>query len=108
MTVTLLASGIVSAVLILLLCLHDPKRRRTLKLPGAVYGTATRRLLAAASFAPGGFYILTGNGAAFLIWLGAYAVVGWLVAQLLCNGRPKRHRCERSYNDPDRVEVTYG
>lgn len=79
MMAVLIAAIAVSAGLLALLCLRDPKRRRSIKLPGAVQGTTARRILAAASLLPGAVFVLMGDAAAFLLWLGGYAVVGWLV-----------------------------
>jgi hypothetical protein len=79
MMAMLLGAIAFSAALLALLCLGDPKRRRSIKLPGAVQGTKARRLWTAASLLPGIGYAVAGDAAAFLLWLGGYAVVGWLV-----------------------------
>lgn len=78
MTLSLIAVAVSSAILVLL-CLRDPKRMRSVRLKGAPQGTGTRRILTAASLLPGLALAVNGNAAAFLIWLGGYAVVGWLV-----------------------------
>lgn len=75
----LLLACIASAAILVLLCMGDPKRRRSVRRAGAAQGTMARRLLTAASLLPGMCYIVTGDPAAFLIWLGGYAVAGWLV-----------------------------
>lgn len=79
MMVMLLVASIFSASVLLLLCIGDPKRRRSARLPGKAQGTTARRLLVAASLLPGIGYALGGDAANFLLWLGAYAVVGWLI-----------------------------
>jgi hypothetical protein len=79
MMTMLLASIAFSAVLLALLCLSDPKRRRSIKLPGDGQATTARRLWTAASLLPGVAFALWGDAAAFMLWLGGYAVVGWLV-----------------------------
>jgi len=75
----LLAAIAVSATFLILLCRGDPKRRRSARLPGTPQRTTARRWFTAASLLPGLAYALGGDGAAFLIWLGGYAVVGWLI-----------------------------
>ena len=95
MMILLLACVIFSAAFLILLCLGDPKRRRSGRLRGTAQGTAVRRLLTVTSLLPGIFLALGGYAAAFLMWLGGYAVVGWLIT--LCfstvqemSGRPPR------------------
>lgn len=92
MMIILLASVAFSAVLLAFLCLGDPKRRRSARLSGKAQGTAVRRLSAAASLLPGIIYALSGDAAAFLIWLGGYAVVGWLVTLSVSGLRDKSER----------------
>lgn len=56
----------------------DPKRRRAFKRP-----PPSRRLVLPAFalvFAPGVALLVFGQGAAFVMWLGAVTVLGWLVA----------------------------
>ena len=69
-----------SGVIILLLCLGDPKRRRTARLSGREMSVATRRMLAAAACLPGLVCALIGDAAAFMMWLGGCGVLGWFVA----------------------------
>lgn len=56
----------------------DPKRRRAFKLP------PPRRRFAwpagVLALAPGAALLAAGAGAAFVIWLGAITVLGWLIA----------------------------
>ncbi|EZP71621.1 hypothetical protein BV96_02358 [Sphingomonas paucimobilis] len=78
-----LAATAFSTAIILLLCLGDPKRRRSARMTGEGQGTAIRRVLAGAALLPGLFYAVSGSGAAFLIWLGGCGVAGWLVTLLL-------------------------
>lgn len=79
MMILVLVSVIFSAALLALLCLGDPKRRRSGGLPGTAQGTAVRRLLVATSLLPGIILALSGHPAAFLMWLGGYVVAGWLI-----------------------------
>lgn len=73
----------VSSALILWLSLGDPKRRRAEKLNGPGHGIGKRRLLGIGVLLPGIALAAMGDAAAFLIWLGGCAVVGWGVAMLL-------------------------
>lgn len=79
MTALTLAAIAFSTIFIILLCSGDPKRRRSARLPGAGRGKTTRRLLVALLCLPGLAFVLIGDAAAFLTWLGACAVLGWLV-----------------------------
>lgn len=83
MALLTLASTAFSAAVIILLCLGDPKRRRSARIAGEGHGSNMRRLLAALAALPGILQAVSGNWAAFLIWLGGCAVGGWLVALLL-------------------------
>lgn len=80
MSGTLLLAIAVSATLILLLGLGDPKRRRSTGTVAGAHGTRMRRLLAAGACSPGVALAITGDAAAFLIWLGASSVIGWFLA----------------------------
>lgn len=80
MTIAALVALAMSAALIIRLCVGDPKRRRTVGIKGGEQRPATRRLLSAAVCVPGLWLALTGDSAAFLIWLGGCCVVGWFVA----------------------------
>jgi hypothetical protein len=42
-----------------------------------------RRLLTAASLAPGAAFVAFGEWASFAVWLGALSVSGWLLARVL-------------------------
>jgi hypothetical protein len=75
----LLAALAISTALLVLLCLGDPKRRRSAHLPGEGQRCAVRRLVALASVAPGIACAVGSGAAAFLLWLGGYALVGWLM-----------------------------
>lgn len=69
-----------SAILIILLCRGDPKRRRTAGLPGHEMRPSLRRLLAGLACLPGLLCAVLGDSAAFMIWLGGCGVIGWFVA----------------------------
>lgn len=75
-----LASIGVSAAIIVLLCLGDPKRQRSLGRRSPAMTVARRRLMAAAACMPGVVCALMGDAAAFLMWLGGCALTGWAVA----------------------------
>lgn len=79
MLIALLAIAISTAIIIFL-GLGDPKRRRTARLPGEGQSVKTRRLLAAAACLPGLYCALSGDAAAFFMWLGGCGVTGWFVA----------------------------
>lgn len=69
----------VSGVTILTLCLGDPKRRRTTREGGGM-APRQRQLLAAMACLPGFACVLLGDPAAFLMWLGGCALIGWALA----------------------------
>jgi hypothetical protein len=75
-TAAALAALAVSAALVILLCLGDPKRRRAAGLAGQS-SRARRRSLALAALAPGVVCASNGDAAAFLIWLGGSVLAGW-------------------------------
>jgi len=70
----------ITALLLLALCRGDPKRRRAARSPGAGLPASTRRTLAAAACLPGIVLASLGDAAAFLIWLGGSAAIGWMIA----------------------------
>lgn len=74
-----LAALALSAVPIVLLGIGDPKRRRA---AGAKDGSASgqRWLLVIAACLPGLACALLGDSAAFIMWLGGSALLGWSVA----------------------------
>ena len=74
---TLLAVG-ASLLGLAYLTASDPKRRRAFRLP-----PRSRRFLWPACglvFAPGLTLLIAGEGAAFVMWLGAVSLAGWLIA----------------------------
>lgn len=75
-----LAALAISIFLLLLLCVGDPKRRRTARIKGGEQSSKIRWMLSAAACLPGLYLAGTGDAAAFLIWLGGCSVVGWFVA----------------------------
>ncbi|WP_066701359.1 hypothetical protein [Sphingobium amiense] len=72
-----------STAFILWLSLGDPKRRRAEKLASGGHSPALRRALALGAMLPGIAIAACGDAAAFLIWLGGCAVIGWIVALAL-------------------------
>lgn len=75
-----LAAIAVSAILVAVLCRTDPKRRRVTGSVEPRAGLGFRRVLALAACLPGLVFIVGGDAAAFLIWLGGCGVAGWLTA----------------------------
>lgn len=69
-----------SAVLITMLCLGDPKRRRSAKIGDGEQSRTTRWLLTVAACLPGAWLAVIGDAPGFLIWLGGCSVIGWLLA----------------------------
>src|SRR3546814_1930708 len=80
MTLTILTAIALSAVPILLLCIGDPKRRRSAEKNSNGMATSRRRILTVIACVPGIVCALTGDSAAFLMWLGGCALVGWAAA----------------------------
>ena len=74
-----LAATALSAGLLALLGLGDPKRRRSAGLKGG-HGQRLRRLYVAGAIVPGVLIAFTGDAALWLIWFGGCAVAGWLIA----------------------------
>jgi hypothetical protein len=69
-----------SGVILVLLGLGDPKRRRAAGLGNGEMIVAKRRLLAGIACLPALLCVALGDAAAFMIWLGGCAMVGWFVA----------------------------
>lgn len=70
-----------SLAMLLLLWRGDPKRRRVSGLRGGGQSLAIRRLLVLGTLLPGTALALHGDASAFLVWFGACAIGGWLIAQ---------------------------
>lgn len=81
-----------TSLLLLALCLGDPKRLRAARLPGKGHSVTIRRVTAAASLLPGIGLALAGHAAAFLIWLGGSMAAGWIVTVVLSPTRPNTDR----------------
>jgi len=69
-----------SATLIVVLCQGDPKRLRAAGQKGTAMLPRRRRGLAALACLPGLGCALSGNSAAFMLWLGGCALAGWISA----------------------------
>ena len=82
MTWLLYPAVAISLAIIALLWHGDPKRRRTIGLRDRADGSGKRRALAAIALVPGLLLAVLGDSAAFLVWFGACAIAGWLVAQV--------------------------
>lgn len=77
-----LVFGIACSLAIIAWLWHsDTKRRRIAGLP--VFATSDKRwIIAVAALIPGVILPAQGDSASFLIWLGACAMGGWIVAQV--------------------------
>lgn len=82
MTVLTIVAVALSVAVLAMLCVGDPKRRRTAGLRGDRGGKGMRRLLVIGSVLPGVALALAGDAAAVMIWIGGYAVFGWWFANL--------------------------
>ena len=69
-----------STLAIIALCLGDPKRRRAVGGKAAGMTSGQRRFLVAIACVPGLVCMILGDAAAFLMWLGGCALVGWTLA----------------------------
>lgn len=69
-----------STLAIFALCIGDPKRRRAEGGRDGGMGSGQRRLLVAIACLPGFTCMVLGDAAAFLMWLGGCALVGWTLA----------------------------
>lgn len=87
-----LAATAFTTLLLLMLCLGDPKRLRAARLPGTGHSITVRRATAAAALLPGLGLALSGQAAAFLIWLGGSMAAGWIVTICLSQARPNTDR----------------
>lgn len=72
-----------SAIPIVMLCVGDPKRRRAIGGKGGGMASPQRRLLVMIACIPGVICALLGDAAAFLMWLGGCALIGWALATYL-------------------------
>jgi hypothetical protein len=71
-----LLATLMSALCLAFLAASDPKR-----LPGRRAAlSGLRRLVIALAILPGSVLAITGDWVGFLIWLGAVAVLGWMIA----------------------------
>ena len=96
MVATALVALLLSAVPILLLCVGDPKRRRTTGQKNGGMAPAPRRWLLAAACLPGSACALVGDAASFLMWLGGCALWGWALATYFSAKTPKGH-CQSEF-----------
>jgi hypothetical protein len=95
MTWLALAATAASAILLFLLGIGNPKRRRAAGLQGG-HDKSTRYLYSVGALTPGALIPLTGNAAMWLIWFGGCAVAGWLAALWLAQPAAEpRGRSER-------------
>jgi hypothetical protein len=96
--IALLCATAVSAAMLAMLALHDPKRVRTVARGGGrrgrTFAKATRFGFGCVAIAPGVLLAVYGEWPAFLLWLGASCAVGWLLAVVLAPP-PRRERIRR-------------
>lgn len=76
---------LVSALGVLGLAASDPKRLRR---HGRVRRRLARTAFALLTFAPGVWLVATAQGVAFLLWIGASAVLGWAIAAVAGRVQP--------------------
>lgn len=81
-----LAATACSVILLILLGIGDPKRRRAAGLAGG-NDQWRRHLYIVGVIAPGVIIALIGDAAMWLIWFGGCVVAGWLVALWLAQLR---------------------
>ena len=77
MLLTALVAIAFSAIAIVMLCIGDPKRLRSTTRKGDGMAKGLRRSLTAIAVMPGVACAASGDSAAFLMWLGGCALVGW-------------------------------
>lgn len=75
-----LGTIVLSTFAILALCLGDPKRRRASGSGQGSMAARQRWLLVAITCIPGLACAILGDAAAFLMWLGGCALIGWSLA----------------------------
>lgn len=78
---TIFALGL-SALLLGILCAGDPKRRRSSRASGKAQSKMQRWCLTSAICLPGLAFALSGDAAAFMMWLGGTGLIGWIVTQI--------------------------
>lgn len=97
--ITALAAVGVTASILTLLALHDPKRVRTVARAvgsrGRTFGKPVRIALGSASIAPGVVLALYNEWPAFLIWIGISCGIGWVLTIVLAPP-PRRDRASRA------------
>lgn len=77
MSLLTLVALALSAIPILLLCMGDPKRLRAANRKDGGMATSRRRILGSLACVPGIACMLSGDAAAFFMWLGGCAMIGW-------------------------------
>lgn len=90
MLLVLVATAI-SVLILLALCLSDPKRKRAAGMRETGQTGRLRQVLTAAACLPGLLCALIGDAAAFLIWLGGCGVIGWSLAIWFSRGAQERN-----------------
>jgi hypothetical protein len=83
MMIQVLAAITFSTLLILALCLGDPKRRRTARRDDKAQSRTMRLLLVPTACLPILWFTASGDAAALLLWLGACTANGWLITMAL-------------------------
>ncbi len=97
--IALLGSICVTAAMLAMLALHDPKRVRTVARAGGqrgrTFGKPARVAFGTASIVPGVVLGVYGEWPAFLLWFGTSCAVGWLLTVVLAPP-PRRERTRRT------------
>ena len=101
--IALLVAVCVTAAMLAMLALHDPKRVRTVARAGGqrgrTFGKPARVAFGIASIAPGAMLAAHGEWPAFLLWFGSSCAVGWFLTVILAPP-PRRERARRSERLP--------
>jgi hypothetical protein len=102
MSATLLGflSAVLSAMCLVLLAASDSKR--TERRPAFSSLGSLRPLALTVAIVPGLVLAMTGRWVAFLIWLGATAMFGWMIAALFSALRPQTLRRDSEQQPTDR------
>ncbi|MEM9027945.1 MAG: hypothetical protein AAGC70_06220 [Pseudomonadota bacterium] len=87
----LLLALVLSTACLVLIGAMDPKRRKSRRGAGNLHSLA-RAFMAAVSLVAGLWLWASGAYAYFLIWIGYYLTVGWVVALCLPTADSERHR----------------
>lgn len=82
-----LGALVLTSIPMLILCLGDPKRRRTIGNQASGMPSRQRRLIAVVACIPGIICVILGDAAAFFVWLGGCGLIGWALAAWFASRR---------------------